>query len=61
MMAKYICPNCGFRHRWQTTRYDKKRICNNCGCTQVYNTKTVLESTLRSAIADYTNKKGEQK
>lgn len=49
-MKKYICPNCGFISRRMTKKERKRRICKNCGCTQVYDSKKVLESMMRMDI-----------
>lgn len=53
VVKKYICCNCGFRSRFQTTAikdlghvYHK---CNNCDA-KVYSSKTVLESMMRMDI-----------
>lgn len=49
-MKKYICTNCGFRHKFQTQRIQpNKRLCKRCE-TQVYSSNVVLESLLRLDI-----------
>lgn len=44
-MKKYICPNCGFKTRFQTSKKGNARLCNNCK-TQVYSSETVLASMM---------------
>ena len=48
-MKKYICPNCGFKGRLETRKDGRHRWCKNCN-TQVYSSKVILESMLRTDI-----------
>lgn len=48
-MKKYICPNCGFKGRFETQKHGRHRQCKNCNA-QVYSSKVILESMLRTDI-----------
>lgn len=50
-MKKYICPNCGFKRGLETKKDGKHRWCKNCNA-QVYSSKVVLESVLRTDILE---------
>lgn len=55
-MRKYICPNCGFRYRFQTRKNGRKRSCKNCGCEQVYSSKVLFESMMRMELQKEKNR-----